>query len=414
MNSNPALPGGKQPVFFYGYAIVFASFCLQILGLGMFNSFGVFINPLVSDFGWSRASLTGALSFVYVIAALVSIVLGRLNDRFGPRLIMTICGVVLGVGYLLMSRIWSIWSFYIFCCLFIGIGISGVDVVLLSTIARWFIIKRGLLTGIVKVGTGAGMFIMPLIINKLINYYGWRNTLIILGIIVLILFFIVSQMLVRDPFIKGLAPDGDRDIKNRVKSHIEKGISFKKAIGTRQFYTIAIVYTLFYTCSNTMMIHIVPHGLDLGLTGGDAAKVLSTLGAFSIFGRLLMGAAGDRVGNISAMFVCFIFLLSGLMWLQFSHNMWMLIIFAMIHGFAHGGVFSVISPILAELFGTVSHGLVFGITAFISSMGGFIGPVMAGYLFDRTGSYSAAFIVLAAMSFTGLITSLTLKPVKDN
>ncbi|NLD37835.1 MAG: MFS transporter [Desulfatiglans sp.] len=414
MNSNPALPGGKQPVFFYGYAIVFASFCLQILGLGMFNSFGVFINPLVSDFGWSRASLTGALSFVYVIAALVSIVLGRLNDRFGPRLIMTICGVVLGVGYLLMSRIWSIWSFYIFCCLFIGIGISGVDVVLLSTIARWFIIKRGLLTGIVKVGTGAGMFIMPLIINKLINYYGWRNTLIILGIIVLILFFIVSQMLVRDPFIKGLAPDGDRDIKNRVKSHIEKGISFKKAIGTRQFYTIAIVYTLFYTCSNTMMIHIVPHGLDLGLTGGDAAKVLSTLGAFSIFGRLLMGAAGDRVGNISAMFVCFIFLLSGLMWLQFSHNMWMLIIFAMIHGFAHGGVFSVISPILAELFGTVSHGLIFGITAFISSMGGFIGPVMAGYLFDRTGSYSAAFIVLAAMSFTGLITSLTLKPVKDN
>jgi len=414
LNSNPALPGGKQPVFFYGYAIVFASFCLQILGLGMFNSFGVFINPLVSDFGWSRASLTGALSFVYVIAALVSIVLGRLNDRFGPRLIMTICGVVLGVGYLLMSRIWSIWSFYIFCCLFIGIGISGVDVVLLSTIARWFIIKRGLLTGIVKVGTGAGMFIMPLIINKLINYYGWRNTLIILGIIVLILFFIVSQMLVRDPFIKGLAPDGDRDIKNRVKSHIEKGISFKKAIGTRQFYTIAIVYTLFYTCSNTMMIHIVPHGLDLGLTGGDAAKVLSTLGAFSIFGRLLMGAAGDRVGNISAMFVCFIFLLSGLMWLQFSHNMWMLIIFAMIHGFAHGGVFSVISPILAELFGTVSHGLVFGITAFISSMGGFIGPVMAGYLFDRTGSYSAAFIVLAAMSFTGLITSLTLKPVKDN
>jgi MFS family permease len=414
LNSNPALPGGKQPVFFYGYAIVFASFCLQILGLGMFNSFGVFINPLVSDFGWSRASLTGALSFVYVIAALVSIVLGRLNDRFGPRLIMTICGVVLGVGYLLMSRIWSIWSFYIFCCLFIGIGISGVDVVLLSTIARWFIIKRGLLTGIVKVGTGAGMFIMPLIINKLINYYGWRNTLIILGIIVLILFFIVSQMLVRDPFIKGLAPDGDRDIKNRVKSHIEKGISFKKAIGTRQFYTIAIVYTLFYTCSNTMMIHIVPHGLDLGLTGGDAAKVLSTLGAFSIFGRLLMGAAGDRVGNISAMFVCFIFLLSGLMWLQFSHNMWMLIIFAMIHGFAHGGVFSVISPILAELFGTVSHGLIFGITAFISSMGGFIGPVMAGYLFDRTGSYSAAFIVLAAMSFTGLITSLTLKPVKDN
>ncbi len=411
MNNISASSGEKEPVFFYGYTIVFAAFCLQILGLGMFNSFGVFINPLVSEFGWSRASLTGAISFVYVIAAMVSIVLGRLNDRFGPRLIMTICGVVLGTGYLLMSMVWSIWSFYIFCCLFIGIGISGVDVVLLSTIARWFITKRGLLTGIVKVGTGAGMFIMPLIINILIIHHGWRSTFITLGIVVLLLFLIVSQVLVRDPYIKGLAPDGVRDIKERVKLHIERGISFNKAIRTRQFYTIAIVYTMFYTCSNTMMIHIVPHGVDLGLTGGDAAKVLSILGAFSIAGRLLMGMAGDRVGNIRAMLVCFIFLFTGITWLQFSHNMWMLIIFAMIHGFAHGGVFSVISPILAELFGTMSHGLIFGITAFISSIGGFIGPVMAGYLFDRTGSYSAAFIVLAAMSFAGLITSLTLKPV---
>jgi MFS family permease len=249
LNNNQETSGTKQPVFFYGYAIVFAAFCLQILGLGMFNSFGVFINPLVSEFGWSRASLTGAISFVYVIAALVSIVLGRLNDRFGPRLIMTLCGVVLGIGYLLMSGVSSIWSFYIFCCLFIGIGISGVDVVLLSTIARWFITKRGLLTGIVKVGTGAGMLMMPIIINVLINHHGWRSTLIILGIVVLILFFIVSQVLVRDPFIKGLNPDGARDTGNRAKSHIERGIPFKKAISTRQFYTIAIVYTQFYTCS---------------------------------------------------------------------------------------------------------------------------------------------------------------------
>ena len=159
------------------------------------------------------------------------------------------------------------------------------------------------------------------------------------------------------------------------------------------------------------MIHIVPHGIDLGLSAANAAKVLSTLGALSIAGRFLMGVAGDRMGNIKAMFICFIFLLTGLTWLQFSHNMWMLIIFAVIHGFAHGGVFSVISPILAELFGTFSHGLIFGIIAFISSIGGFIGPVMAGYIFDSKGSYGIAFMTLATLSFTGLIATLTLKPV---
>ena len=401
----------KTDGFFYGYVIVIASFFLQALGLGMFNSFGVFITPLASEFGWSRASLTGAVSFVYVIAALVSIVLGRLNDRFGPRIIMTICGIILGLGYLLMSKVWSIWSFYTFCCVFIGIGIAGIDVVLLSTVARWFIKKRGIMTGIVKVGTGAGMLAMPIFINRLVSGNGWRTTLIIMGGAVLILFFIFAQFLFRDPILKGLAPDGLQNTSKGNDWHVEKGLSFKDALKTRQFYTIAIVYTLFYTCSNTMMIHIVPHGIDLGLSAANAAKVLSTLGALSIAGRFVMGIAGDRKGNIRAMFICFIILLTGLTWLQFSHNMWMLIIFAIIHGFAHGGVFSVISPILAEFFGTLSHGLIFGIIAFISSLGGFIGPVMAGYIFDSKGSYGIAFLALATMSLLGLIATLTLKPV---
>jgi MFS family permease len=123
-----------------------------------------------------------------------------------------------------------------------------------------------------------------------------------------------------------------------------------------------------------MMIHIVPHSIDLGLRPGDAAKVLSTLGAFSIAGRFLMGAAGDRVGNIKAMFVCFIFLFTGLMWLQFSNNIWMLIIFAMIHGFAHGGVFSVISHSCGAVWDCITWHY-FRDYAFISSIGGFIGPV---------------------------------------
>ena len=407
-NKNPA---NNKSGFFYGYVIVIASFFLQALGLGMFNSFGVFITPLVSEFDWSRASLTGAVSFVYVIAALVSIVLGRLNDRFGPRLIMTISGIILAIGYLLMSKVWSIWSFYIFCCVFIGTGLAGIDVVLLSTVARWFIKQRGIMTGIVKVGTGAGMLAMPILINSLVAAHGWRTTLTIMGFIILILFFIFSQFLFRDPAQKGLLPDGVQNSSKNINTHEEKGLVFKKALKTRQFYIIAIVYTLFFTCSNTMMIHIVPHGIDLGLSPANAAKVLSTLGAMSIAGRFLMGIAGDRMGNIKAMFICFIFLFSGLTWLQFADNMWMLIIFAVIHGFAHGGVFSVISPILAELFGTVSHGLIFGIMAFISSIGGFVGPVMAGYTFDKGGSYGIAFMALAVMALTGLIFSLTLKPV---
>ena len=333
MNSRfDTIYGKNNPGFFYGYVIVASAFCLQALGLGMFNSFGVFVNPLMNEFQWSRASITGAISFTYVITALNSILLGRLNDKFGPRLIMTGCGVFLAVGYLLMSKTWSYQSFLIFCCLFIGLGLGGTDVVLLSTIARWFVKKRGIMTGIVKVGTGAGMLAMPLLINRLILSYGWQTTLLILGIILIFLFIFFSQFLFRDPLQKGLYPDGFSGEKPGQGCLVEKGLTFGEALKTWQFWTIALAQTLFYTCANTIQIHIVPYGMDLGLSSSNAANLLSTLGALSIAGRFVMGGAGDLFGNIKALSFCFVCLLAGLILLQFSSTFWMLILFSIIHG----------------------------------------------------------------------------------
>ncbi|MBW2583601.1 MAG: MFS transporter [Deltaproteobacteria bacterium] len=148
--------------FFYGYVLVAVSFLLQIIGWGAYNSFGVFFNPLMNEYGWSRAGISGAVSVSFCMYGLSSIVLGRLNDRVGPRLIMTVSGIFLGVGYLLMSRLTSLWQLYLLYSLLVGIGISGTDVVLLSTIARWFIRLRGRMSGVLKVGSGVGMLVMPL------------------------------------------------------------------------------------------------------------------------------------------------------------------------------------------------------------------------------------------------------------
>jgi MFS family permease len=398
--------------FFYGYVIVICAFSLQALGLGMFNSFGVFINPLTIEFNWSRALLTGAVSITYVITALAGILFGRINDRFGPRLIMTVCGIFLGAGYFFMSRVGSLVSFYIYCCLFIGIGMGGTDVVLLSTVARWFIKKRGIMSGIVKVGTGFGMLVMPLLMNRLIMVHGWRTTLWILGIIALGLYFLFSQFLYRDPFVMGLSPDGNSRESLNIIPDTEEGLGFSSAVRTRQFWTINSSYFLFYTCSNTIMIHIVPHAIDLGLSPGNAAMVFSVLGALSVAGRLIMGAAGDRFGNRAAYGVCFLCLITGLIWLQFSTRMWMLIIFAIIHGFAHGGNFAVISPLLAQFFGTVSHGFIFGIVIFTASIGGAAGPITAGYIFDVRGEYGITFRILTSFAMAGLFAIFSLKNLK--
>ena len=199
----------KQNTFFYGYVIVASCFSIQAIGLGAFVSYGVFFNYLMAEFGWSRAIIAGASSVTFLLMGLLGIGVGRLNDRIGPRMVMTVAGCFFGLGLLLMSGLDTVWQLYLFFGVIVGIGLSSIDVIPMSTTARWFIRKRGIMTGIVKVGTGAGQFSMPLITSMLIMSYGWRTSYLITGAAVLILLVSIAQLLKRDPGQIGLMPDGE-------------------------------------------------------------------------------------------------------------------------------------------------------------------------------------------------------------
>ena len=401
----------KDAPRFYGYVIVIVAFSLQIFGWGIFNSFGVFFKSLETEFVWSRAVVSSAMSLNVLIAGITSILQGKLNDRFGPRLIMTGGGILLGVGYLLMSRVSTLWEYYLYCTLIMGIGVSGTDVVLLSTTARWFVKRRGTMTGIIKVGTGVGMVIMPLFINWLITEYGWRSAFLVLGVIILIVYVAFSQYLVRDPAKMGLSPDGVRNENPLKQTSVEQGLAVKEALLTREWWTICVAFSFVLFTVSTILFHIIPHAIDLGISAFNAAKILSTIGAVSIAGRFVMGTAGDKIGTKSSLVICFLCLLSSLIWLQLSFTLWMLLLFAVIYGFAHGGFFTLISPLLADFFGTRSHGVIFGSLHSISAISAAIGPIVAGYMFDTTGSYQLVFLALTGMSIAGLVATFSLKPV---
>ncbi|MCP4690944.1 MAG: MFS transporter, partial [Desulfobacterales bacterium] len=132
----------------------------------------------------------------------------------------------------------------------------------------------------------------------------------------------------------------------------------------------------------------------------------------SIAGRLVMGAASDRIGNKTALLICFLLFFLCLVWLLFARELWMLHVFAVIYGFAHGGFFALSSPTVAGLFGSGSHGVIFGALIFISTIGGALGPVVAGHIFDATGSYSFVFRILTGLSVLGLLAVISLRPVK--
>jgi len=158
------------------------------------------------------------------------------------------------------------------------------------------------------------------------------------------------------------------------------------------------------------MVHIVPHGVDLGFPAANAATILAVIGGVSMVGRVVMGSAGDRVGSRLAISVCFPIMAVALFWLQIAQELWMLYLFAAVYGFAHGGFFALLSPLVAELFGLGSHGVIFGTVFFSGALGGSLGPVLVGYIFDVTNSYQLGFLVCALLAVISFILALLLRP----
>lgn len=396
--------------FFYGYIIVIASFFLLLVMHGMYSTYGIFFNPIQEQFSWSRTTISGANSLAFFLMGVSSIATGRLTDRFGPRIVVAILGFLLGLGYLLMSQVNSVWQLYLFYGALVGIGTSIGDVALLSTTARWFTRRRGMMTGIVKVGTGTGMFIMPVVVSWLIASYDWRNTYIILGIIAIVSIVVIAQFLRRDPGQKGLKPYGEPESDASSSDLADTGYSLREAMRTGQFWMVCAIYFLIWYCALTMTTHVVPHAIDLDVSVARAAGIMSVIGGVSIMGRLVMGTTSDRTGNRRALMITYLVFVASFLWLQLAQELWALYIFAVIYGFAHGGFFALVSPLIAELFGTKSHGVIFGMILFIGQIGGALGPVIAGYIFDNTESYQLAFIILIAASVIGLILSILLRP----
>lgn len=398
---------------FYGYNIVATSFLIQAVCIGAMFTYGVFFKEFQLEFGWPRALISGASSMAFFVMGAGAIIAGTLNDRIGPRIILTVSGIFTGLGYLLLSQMNMPWQLYLLYGLFVGIGFSTHDVITLSTIARWFVKYRGMMSGIVKVGTGVGQFSVPLIASVLISAFGWRNAYLIIGGIVLVVLVALAQFMKRDPRIIGLLPDGERqDTDGNAYPARDNGLSLRAAVRNWQFLGICLSEFAAFTCIFTVLVHIVPHAMDLGLEPAMAASVLSTIGGVSILGRLVMGAVNDKIGGRPSLMACFIILIGSLILLLFTTDPWMLFLFALIYGFAHGGIFTVMSPMIAEFFGMRSHGQLFGAVLFIGTLGATIGPMLAGHIFDITGEYRMAFTALAACAAVGILPITCLRPIK--
>ena len=377
--------------------IVGTSFLVQAVYVGVLFTFGIFFLEFEQTFGWSRATISGAFSVFLIVTGSIGVVMGKLNDHFGPQKIMIAGAIIHGAGYALMSLIQAPWQLYFFYGVLAAIGFSTHDIVTLSTIARWFTNKRSLMSGIVKAGAGAGQFVVPILLTMLLTIWDWRTACLAFGAISTLVLTAIAQFLTRHP----PAVDEQPGLGTSPKSEV--GYSLRQAIRTPNFWILCIGQFLVFFCLMVVMIHVAPHARDLGFDAIRAAQVLSTIGAASIFGRIIMGGTADRLGGKRSLIIAYVILSASLIWLLFIREPWILFVFAPVYGFTHGAFFTLISPTVAELFGTKAHGVIFAIILFYGTIGGAISPFIAGRVFDTLGTYQPVFICLSVIAVIGLV-----------
>ena len=404
---------GKNLKFFYGYIIVLASFIIHMVMLGIFFTYGIFFESISTEFGWTRAMISGAHALCQVVLGLLAIVAGRLTDRFSPRIVIVACALFLGMGYLLMSQINTIWHLYLLFGVIVGIGMSGCLVPMTSTIARWFVRRRGMMTGIVLSGSSVGAMIMPPVARWLISTYGWRTSYIIIGIIALVFIIVAAQFLRRDPGKMGLLPDGETEVKAESLDLQTGGFSLSQTIHAKQFWIICIILLCNAFCSFTVMIHIVIYATGLGFSAASAANILAIIGGVGLVSILIVGSISDRIGYKLAYTICFIANSVAFLWLVVAEEAWMLYPFAVIFGFGYGGARAVMSPLVAQLFGLGSLGTILGGLHLSGTIGAAMCPLLAGVIFDITNSYQPAWLSCGTLMVVCIIMTLLLKPTPE-
>ncbi len=391
-----------------GYILVAAAFLIFVVNVGIQSAFGVFFTPMLTDFGWTKALTSGASSISWVISGLLGITMGRLSDRYGSRWVVTISGVLIGLGYFLLSQISDIWQFFLLY-LVIGVGMAGIWVPIVSTIARCFHRKRSKMTAIVLAGGGIGSLIAPPIANWLISIYDWRTSYIILGTVTLVIIVSGAQFL-RIGILK-TAPRADKQGDSAQPTLISTGITLPEATREGQFWMQLFFMFCMGFCAYAITVHIVPYSLELGISPTVAANILAVVGGAAIFGRMAFGFSANHIGTRQVFIFGFILISASSFWLLSINSTWQLFAFAALFGFGFGsGVAH--SPMVAELYGLRSNGIILGAINIGYCAGSALGPFAAGWLFDVTGNYTTPFIVCAAMGILGLVLTSLIKVKK--
>ena len=417
--------------FYYGWIIVAVSFFTVFFVLGTRSCFGLFYTAILAEYGWGRAETAGAFSLMMVFHACMAPFTGILIDRFGPRKLFPMGAVIVGIGLAASSLISEIWHLYLCFGVITAMGTNMQSYAPhMSLIPRWFIRKRGLASGMVLSGLGPGTMLLALLIGFIIDREGWRYAYIVLSAIIFCVVVPMNALFQRNgpeevgQTIEGAHPNlNDQYVstdKNHRK-HNERPIAqeiwtFQAAARTKAFWYLIVVGFAQGIMINTVMVHLAPHTVDLGFSRMLAASVVGVVGLLGSLGTILFGMLSDRVGRESGYFLVSFGASIGFLLLILTNyypSEWLLHTFVIIYGVCQGGIVSIVAAATGDLFHSGNAlGRIISTQAVSFGLGSATGAYLGGSFFDRSGSYTMAFIIVLFFIWIGAFSLWAAAPHK--
>lgn len=395
-----------MPRVFYGWWMVASGFGLELLiGALMFHAYGAYAVLLRDEFGWSRTMLSAAFSMARAESGILGPIQGWLTDRFGPRALIRVGMVVFGIGFLLFSRIDGPVAFFLtFFMMAVGTSLGGYLPISVA-IVTWFRRRRSLALSISGMGMALGGLLTPLVVASL-SRFGWRWTAFASGILVLALALPLAQLMRHPPERYGLTPDGEPrpPAGAAVRPLDTRSYTAREAMATRAFWYISLGHAAALLVVSAVMVHMVFHVTErLGYSLQQAGAVVALLTVMQLTGQLSGGWLGDRFSKRWICAGCMLGHAAALMILGLATAFWMVLLFAVLHGLSWGMRGPLMAAIRADYFGSGSFGMISGVSSMVIMFGMMLGPLVAGILADRTGSYVPGFSVLAAFAAAGSV-----------
>ncbi len=388
------------------YSVVVACFLTVMAGALAFVSYGIFFTPISTQFGWTHTETSGAFSLMMTVGGVLGIFAGRLGDKFGQRLVIVVCGVFESASYLLLSQLTALWQLYVFYGILTGIGLASVAP-LTTLLTRYYGGKRGLMTGIALAGAGVGGTTAPPVALFFISNYGWQAAFLVMGGIILFITIIIALLMYRTKKLIPMAAQKGNIPEIAVSP--AAGMNIKKALRTGNFWIFGFIVFFSGMIQQSVSVHLVPAASDLGLTIAMATAVLSVVNLSNMCASLTMGIVMDRLGSLATLAISLACSAAGMFFLLGVHQTGSFYLFGALFGLGWG-IVSLSRPIIvADLFGLRSHGEITGAIVLFYSIGGMLGPTLAGYIYDLNLNYQFAFILVGGISLLNLVLILPLR-----